>query len=224
MALGNVDFGLLIKILGLTQSANDAEALAAVRKANDMLKRASMQWGDLFNGAAHVRAAPRFDDMATFQEEILRQATANARSFNEAMREKQRARDAKYQAEPPPRSTGWTEQEGRWSEKGPFDNIYTNQHAYTQEPEPDVDEVQAELKIEAAAREMVEHLTNEEHQLNLYVFAMSEPDVAQWLFRLREGHVFHRLLFRQVCERGELGQAQLDVCEKMMRRDAKRGV
>ena len=38
----------ILKLLELTKSANDAEALNAIRKANDIREKAEMQWEDVF--------------------------------------------------------------------------------------------------------------------------------------------------------------------------------
>ena len=38
----------ILKLLELTKSSNDAEALNAIRKANDIREKADMQWEDVF--------------------------------------------------------------------------------------------------------------------------------------------------------------------------------
>ncbi len=38
----------ILKLQDLTKSANDAEALNAIRKANDIREKANMQWEDVF--------------------------------------------------------------------------------------------------------------------------------------------------------------------------------
>ena len=38
----------ILKLLDLTNSENDAEALNAIRKANDVRKKAGLQWEDVF--------------------------------------------------------------------------------------------------------------------------------------------------------------------------------
>jgi hypothetical protein len=43
------DFNLLKKLLNMTESPVDAEALAAIRKANDLLKRADVNWDRVMN-------------------------------------------------------------------------------------------------------------------------------------------------------------------------------
>lgn len=51
---------MLVKVLNLTTSPNDSEALAAARKANDLLKRGSTSWEQLLgNGGA---TTPMFDE------------------------------------------------------------------------------------------------------------------------------------------------------------------
>jgi len=48
----------IIKLLELTSSQNDAEALNAMRKANDIRQKAGMQWVELFAGAVPKSALP----------------------------------------------------------------------------------------------------------------------------------------------------------------------
>lgn len=47
---------LLVKLMRMTTSNHDAEALVALRKANAMLAEAKMDWHDVLSG--RVRAAP----------------------------------------------------------------------------------------------------------------------------------------------------------------------
>lgn len=48
---------LIVKVLGMTGSIHDGEALAAIRKANDLLKRAGVSWRDVI-ALPQVRARP----------------------------------------------------------------------------------------------------------------------------------------------------------------------
>ena len=48
----------LVKLLRLTTSSNDAEALLAVRKANEILPQISPDWGDLLFGKVTLIADP----------------------------------------------------------------------------------------------------------------------------------------------------------------------
>lgn len=48
MAMTLTDFRQLSKLMGLTISENDAEALSAIRKANAILKRYNYTWADAF--------------------------------------------------------------------------------------------------------------------------------------------------------------------------------
>lgn len=58
MSTGNENLDLLIKLLGMTRSANDAEALVAVRKANDQVAKFKTTWEDLLKGRVKVVADP----------------------------------------------------------------------------------------------------------------------------------------------------------------------
>lgn len=50
MSLDPPNLPLLIKLMGMTQSKNDGEALAAVRKANEQLKKFGGSWESLLLG------------------------------------------------------------------------------------------------------------------------------------------------------------------------------
>lgn len=49
---------LLVKLLGMTTSSNDGEALTAIRKANDLLRSAGWDWQKLIAGKIRVVADP----------------------------------------------------------------------------------------------------------------------------------------------------------------------
>lgn len=49
---------LLVKLLKMTSSSNDGEALTAMRKANELLKTAGWDWDKLFAGKIKVVADP----------------------------------------------------------------------------------------------------------------------------------------------------------------------
>ena len=51
----------LVKMLELTSSDSDAEALAAVRKANGLLKREGLRWGNLFDLVRREQEPVHFD-------------------------------------------------------------------------------------------------------------------------------------------------------------------
>lgn len=48
----------LIKLMMMTTSTNDAEAVAAVRKANSLLASEKTNWSDFINGVPSPRPAP----------------------------------------------------------------------------------------------------------------------------------------------------------------------
>jgi hypothetical protein len=201
-----IDWGLFIKIMSRTQSNQDGEVLIAIHKANDMLKKAGLQWHQVVNGTMS-------NGNAYNAEEIFRQATQRAREAREyasdfstdALRAKHAARDAEFSAKHESGDTNYG-----WTTKGPFDDV----HVYTKAPEPEP----PDDAVEDAARQQTESINGERAQTNWFVFAMTEPAVAEWLFRLREGHAFHRILFAQVLRRGELSEDQIEVCQRMMKR------
>lgn len=53
-----LDRAKLIKLMGMTTSASDAEALVAIRKANAMLKVEGTSWSEFISGIKQ-QAAPR---------------------------------------------------------------------------------------------------------------------------------------------------------------------
>jgi hypothetical protein len=53
-----VNLEKLIKLIRLSESSNDAEALAALRAANALLKRAGWDWEKLLRGKVTVVADP----------------------------------------------------------------------------------------------------------------------------------------------------------------------
>lgn len=52
------EFDLLVKLLGMTTSSVDAEALVAMRKANELLARLQLTWPALLRGRVTVLADP----------------------------------------------------------------------------------------------------------------------------------------------------------------------
>lgn len=55
-----LDRNRFVKVLLLTQSDNDGEALAAIRAANRMLSEAGVGWGGLISGS-HVKTSHKAD-------------------------------------------------------------------------------------------------------------------------------------------------------------------
>jgi len=55
---GEINLEKLIKLIRLSESSNDAEALAALRAANALLKRAGWDWEKLLRGKVTVVADP----------------------------------------------------------------------------------------------------------------------------------------------------------------------
>lgn len=63
---------LIVKVLGMTGSVHDGEALAAIRKANDLLKRAGVSWRDVI-ALPQVPARPPGSVFRDWQREHERQ-------------------------------------------------------------------------------------------------------------------------------------------------------
>lgn len=58
--MSKIDLTQLIKILNLTQSDSDGEALSAIRMVNSRMKKAQISWEDLFLNFQH-REKPKGD-------------------------------------------------------------------------------------------------------------------------------------------------------------------
>jgi hypothetical protein len=52
--VANIDFGRLLKILGMTNSNQDGEALAAIRAANKILNEAKTSWAQIVQPGAQA--------------------------------------------------------------------------------------------------------------------------------------------------------------------------
>ena len=74
----------LIKLLNLSQSDNDHEALAAIRKVNKMLSDNDKSWEDIVKGKLPdlQKSAPSFSDI--FKEAGRRQSADFNRAFSTA--------------------------------------------------------------------------------------------------------------------------------------------
>jgi hypothetical protein len=66
----------LVKLLGLTRSSNDGEALAALRKCNDVLTQHHLSWADVVAG----RCARQVDRDTDLLDDIGRVVNAHRRS------------------------------------------------------------------------------------------------------------------------------------------------
>jgi hypothetical protein len=64
------DLALLKKLLGLTQSTNDAEALAAMRKANELLKKGNLNWEMVLQRTVVVQVGSDMGDPVVGSTEV----------------------------------------------------------------------------------------------------------------------------------------------------------
>lgn len=83
--LNDKDRSLLIKILNLTQSNQDGEAMNAIRAANRLLKSNGLQWEDLIGSMAPVVRSQHpsydFSDLLRRAQEAKNRATQNNQPF-----------------------------------------------------------------------------------------------------------------------------------------------
>lgn len=91
MAMPVKDFRQLEKLMMMTTSDNDAEAIAALRKANEILKRHGYNWTSTFQRLvrvqeAEIEEAPRERDENTAIREAF-EAINNPSSFVHSLRE-----------------------------------------------------------------------------------------------------------------------------------------
>jgi hypothetical protein len=121
--MANLDYGRFLKILALTASSQDGEALSAIRQANRMLASAGMGWQHV------VQAMPLYRDPE--------RPTNNF--WGDELRAKQAEREERYKADTRTTDELW---ETGWREN-------TRGTAWTPGPDP-VDE-EAELDAQAMA-------------------------------------------------------------------------
>ncbi len=62
-----IDRAKLIKVMAMTQSANDGEALNAIRMANEMLKVNKLDWDKAIAGTSSQSNAPRSNQPSTYR-------------------------------------------------------------------------------------------------------------------------------------------------------------
>ena len=187
----NLDYGKLIKMLRLTESSNDGEALAAIRAANRELKRAGMEWMNIIIIRPEAYAAQQAD--------VFAQAAADVRARRGAQwREDVRTRQAERDAEFTNRYT--SDFNTGWTEKGPGDD-WPTARVYRESQPSDEEVAIAQLAV----------ISDEEAKTNWYCFAMSEPELAKLLFDQRDESYLARVLFKRVCLNGELNEHQLAV-------------
>lgn len=63
---------LFIKLMMMTTSTNDGEALAALRKANQILKELKLSWHEVLQPAGPSRPQPSWKDTQEFYREFYR--------------------------------------------------------------------------------------------------------------------------------------------------------
>jgi hypothetical protein len=85
----------LLKFLNLTTSDNDHEALVAIRKANELLKKDNKTWTDVLEGKANGRERPADNP---FRENGPFEFWSTHNPFDRAWQE-QKAREAKFRQE-----------------------------------------------------------------------------------------------------------------------------
>ncbi|MBL6613784.1 MAG: DUF2786 domain-containing protein [Reyranella sp.] len=79
----------LVKLLSLTNSSNDGEALAALRKCNDMLKQHRLNWDDIVVGEADRVVKTRTRNNPASPSRTFEASLRRERLFEQARREQQ---------------------------------------------------------------------------------------------------------------------------------------
>lgn len=65
-----LDRSRLIKILGMTGSEHDGEALAAIRRASAILREAKVTWGELLTGGGGSQIGPLLATIASLRLQV----------------------------------------------------------------------------------------------------------------------------------------------------------
>ena len=71
-----IDTALLAKLLSMTDSEHDAEALAAIRKANQLLRFQAVTWSDVLGRPAPSELPPGHQRAAQYRDAIRRETMA----------------------------------------------------------------------------------------------------------------------------------------------------
>lgn len=69
-----IDTTLLAKLLSMTDSRHDAEALAAIRKANELLRLQATTWSDVLEGPQTYPLPPGHQRAAQYRDTFRREA------------------------------------------------------------------------------------------------------------------------------------------------------
>lgn len=87
-----VDLDKLTKLMNLTMSDNDHEALLALKKANSMLKTHRLHWNDLFKEKEQPKSSPKAETPKTKKitieeifEDVLGVVSGSTLSFVESL-------------------------------------------------------------------------------------------------------------------------------------------
>ena len=72
-----IDTSLLAKLLSMTDSQHDAEALAAIRKANQLLRYQSASWSDVLERPATCQMPPGHQYALHYRDAFRRESIAS---------------------------------------------------------------------------------------------------------------------------------------------------
>jgi hypothetical protein len=212
--VANIDFGRLLKILEMTASSHDGEALNAIRMANKILAEAKVSWAQIVANPVTYRTGGN-----TYTEEVFRGAAENVRRAREEarfnadfntdnLRAKQAERDARWKE-----SYDHTASTFGWTEKGPFD---AGPRTYSFTPGEETPDPQVQIELDA---EQLSHtLSDEVEQANMYVFAVVEPELAKYLHDNRDGILLARVMYKTVVQTGDISEQQKQVLRQLMKR------
>jgi hypothetical protein len=206
-----LDVERLVKLLAMTTSSHDNEALTAIRKVNAMLSEHGLTWSDFVRlhtpyyqePAVHYHA---HTDTPYRYERPQRYGFYPEEVEAEARRERERQAGARQRAEREKRQA----ERDRYAVKG-------DELAASDGPTANDWAGQDELDETHWRHGMVEHGFPAPAIVNFEIFAERHPDVAQWLWQHRDDDTLTKLSWKgAITYPLRMGPLHLAVLRRMM--------
>lgn len=216
---------LLAKVLGMTDSAHDGEKLAALSRANALLKAAGLTWADVIglkttqreplysyrpqnqyaydsprNRGPYSQYGPEMDQQR-WGRDFYADIELQARAEQQRQRgEQQRAERERKQAE--------RDQYKEWRADPVVDDIWAEET------------VRRDGRAELAIR-MREAGFDDKSLANYLLFASNQPEIAEWLWQHRDDDTITKLSFKAAITFPlRLGPLHINILSTMMRKRA----
>lgn len=207
--MADLDTARLIKVLGMLGSSHDGEKLAALARAEAMLKVAGKTWGDLV-GAGQSTYSRDVRNIAMLQAEVMAQTQRLARER------------AAFETE----KALWAAKQKQWHDsvskdqqerlKKQHEEDLARHRAEKSDAEPEDDPRYSEMDQDDAEEIGLEGATNWNN------FRASHFAEAQWILSNLSWD-FAASLFEQVKARGSLSAKQMDAVRRGIARSEERG-